>query len=134
MPVVRLIGRDLTALSFGNLQFLAQYERFTLEIETELVDVSAVKDEWEYSAVRIKRWRVTGRRLVESDPFEFPKAVANASELTPLTVTCTVTLPGTNTTKTFTGSAIPESGSFEAEAAPIHEELRLRGLGAPTFS
>jgi hypothetical protein len=134
MPVLRLVGKDLTVLSFGTLNFLALYERFTLELETEFIDVSAVKDEWEYSAVRIKRWRVSGRRLVESDPFEFPKAVAEASELTPLTVTCTVTLPGTNTTKTFTGSAVPEGSSFEAEAAPIHEELRLRGLGAPTFS
>jgi hypothetical protein len=132
--MARLIGKDLTILSAGTHNFLALYERVTIELEAELVDVSAVKDEWEQSAVRIKRWRMTARRLVENDPFEFPKAVANASELSPLTVTCTVTIPGTNTTKTFTGSAVPESGSFEAEAAPIHEELRLRGLGEPTFS
>ncbi len=132
MPL-RLLGKDVTLLQAGTNNIVALYEKAIIEMESELVNVSAIKDEWFLYAVNRKGWRMRLLKLLESAP-GFLSLLQGASETSPLVVQCEITIPGeTPTIWSFSGEGVPAGASLDMQEI-LREELVLQGLGAPTIS
>lgn len=132
MPL-RLLGKDVTVLRAGTNDIVALYEKAIIELESELVNVSAIKDEWALYAVNRKGWRVRLLKLLESAPI-FPTLLQQANEVSPLAIQCQITIPGEPPGSwSFSGSAVPGGASLDMQEI-LREELVLQGLGAPTIS
>lgn len=131
MPL-RLLGKDVTLLKAGTNDVVALYQRAIIELESDLTDVSAIKDDWRLFAVRRKGWRIRLLKLLESAPL-FPTLLQEANETSPLLVQCQITIPGSSpATWTFSGNAIPLASSLDMQEV-LREEITLQGLGAPTI-
>jgi hypothetical protein len=132
MPL-RLLGKDVTILQAGTNNIVALYEKAIIELESELLNVSAVKDEWSLFAVNRKGWRIRLLKLLDSAPI-FPTLLIQANEVNPLEVQCQITIPGeTPGSWSFSGNAIPAGASLDMQEI-LREELVLQGLGIPTIS
>lgn len=132
MPL-RLLGKDVTVLEAGTNNIVALYEKAIIELESELVNVSAIKDEWSLYSVNRKGWRMRLLKLLESAPI-FPSLLQQVDETSPLSVQCQITIPGESPgVWTFSGSALPVGASLDMQEI-LREELVLQGLGVPTIS
>ncbi|MGB9608626.1 MAG: hypothetical protein ACPLPS_04070 [bacterium] len=132
MPL-RLLGKDVTILQAGTNNIVALYEKAVIELESEVLNVSAIKDEWSLFAVNRKGWRIRLLKLLESSPI-FPTLLSQANEVSPLAVQCQITIPGgTPGSWSFSGNAIPVGASLDMQEI-LREELVLQGLGSPTIS
>jgi len=130
---LRLLGKDVTVLRAGTNDIVALYEKAIIELESELVNVSALKDEWSLYAVNRKGWRIRLLKLLESVPL-FPSLLQEANEVSPLAVQCQITIPGAAPSNwSFSGDAVPMGASLDMQEI-LREELVLQGLGAPTIS
>lgn len=132
MPL-RLLGKDVTVLQAGTNNIVALYEKAIIELESELLNVSAIKDDWSLYAVNRKGWRIRLLKLLESAPI-FPSLLQESNEASPLTVQCQITIPGAIPSSwTFSGNAVPAGASLDMQEV-LREELVLQGLGAPNIS
>lgn len=132
MPL-RLLGKDVTVLQAGTNNIVALYEKAIIELESELLNVSAIKDDWSLYAVNRKGWRIRLLKLLESAPI-FPSLLQESNETSPLTVQCQITIPGAFPSSwTFSGNAVPAGASLDMQEV-LREELVLQGLGAPNIS
>ncbi|MBC7327544.1 hypothetical protein H5T87_05460 [bacterium] len=132
MPL-RLLGKDVTVLQAGTNNIVALYERAIIELESQLLNISSIKDDWALYAVSRKGWRVRLLKLLESAPL-FPTLLQEASEVNPLTIQCQITIPGQSQgVWTFSGEAIPAGASLDMQEI-LREEIVLQGLGSPLIS
>lgn len=132
MPL-RLLGKDVTVLQAGTNNIVALYEKALIELESELVNVSAIKDEWSIYAVSRKGWRIRLLKLLDSSPL-FPSLLQEVDETSPLTVQCQITIPGESPIIwTFSGEGLPVGASLDMQEI-LREELVLQGIGAPNIS
>jgi hypothetical protein len=127
MPTYRLVAKDITLWKYGTLDVLATYTEGELRLEIDHIDATALQDVWKHPELGQRGWSITCTKLLEAAP-AFIDLFLDPTEVQ---VQFAITIPGTNQTVTYSGTAIPRTTGLRV-ANPLTENAEFVGVGALT--
>jgi len=122
----RKTGKHAT-LTIGSYSGADLYD-CEVTISADLVEVTALNDDWQVNVPGTGSWRVTAEKYFATEEF-ISLAAATPGALTPVTVT--VKGPDGQTTL-FQGSGYVTEGQLRVPNRAMSERIVVEGTGAPT--